>query len=185
MTVRFRLLLYLLLLIAKPSESSAQTRVGRPKCSSEHVGRFPLIQGRRGATAGWQAVSSDDVRLDGAEKLPDGERVQLASARLVYALMIPVTRWLLVLLVCGCIVAWHTHLRGTRINGLLGVFLLNTLIAANATSAAYFTEPVAGVLIGLSVARVRPKAVGLSVRFGPWRPCSFESWQPRMSLHVA
>jgi hypothetical protein len=151
MSVRVRLFLYLLLLVTS---------------------LLSLAPRRAPGGANGPVSTRNDSRLfrDTVEQLRDGRPYHQTMHDLMvqrhyptasvfnwrqpawyYVLMIPGSRWLLVLLVCGCIVAWHIHLKGTRINAVLGVFLLNTLIAANATSAAHFTEPVAGVLIGFSL----------------------------------
>ena len=151
MTVRFRLLLYLLLLVASLLSLAPRRASGGPNVPVSTLDDFRLFRDTVEQLRDGRPYHQTMHDLMVQRHFPTASVFNWRQPAWYYALMIPVTRWLLVLLVCGCIVAWHIHLRGTRINGVLGVFLLNTLIAANATSAAYFTEPVAGVLIGLSL----------------------------------
>ena len=151
MNVRFRLFLYLLLLVASLLSLPPGRASGGPNAPVSTLDDFRLFRDTVEQLRDGRPYHQTMHDLMVQRNFPTASVFNWRQPAWYYALMNPATRWLLVLLVCGCIVAWHIHLRGTRTNGLLGLFLLNTLIAANATSAAYFTEPVAGVLIGFSL----------------------------------
>lgn len=148
---RVRLFLYLLLLVASLLSLAPRRASRGPDGSVSSMADFRLFRDTVEQLRDGRPYHRTLHDLMVARNYPTASVFNWRQPAWYYALMIPATRWLLVLLVCGCIVAWHIYLRGTRINGVLGVFLVNTLIAANATSAAYFTEPVAGVLIGFSL----------------------------------
>ena len=151
MTVRVRLFLYLLLLVASLLSLAPRRAPGGPNGPVNTMADFRLFRDTVAQLRTGQPYHQTMHDLMVQRNYPTASVFNWRQPAWYYALMVPATRWLLVVLVCGCIAAWHIYLKGTRTNVVLGVFLLNTLIAANATSAAFFTEPAAGVLIGFSL----------------------------------